>query len=122
MAKVFLDTNAFIDIVEKRGQIKLDDLKSHVIFISPLSFHIYCYVYKIDVQENAISLWLKKFTCVNLTKKILSHALNGPTPDLEDNIQLHSSAEAEADYFITRDKNLLEMKFFGKAEIANKMG
>lgn len=121
MAKVFLDTKTFIDIVGKRGQLSLDDLKSHAIYISPLSFHIYCYIYKIDVQKSPVSLWLKKFTCVNLTKSILTKALSGPTSDLEDNIQLHSSAEAEADYFITRDKNLLDMKFFGKAEIAGRI-
>ena len=44
-------------------------------------------------------------------------SLDGPTKDLEDNIQLHSAAKTEADFFLTNDKKLLKMKFFGKMRI-----
>lgn len=37
--------------------------------------------------------------------------------NLEDNIQLHSAAEAECDFFLTSDDKLLKIKFFGKTEI-----
>lgn len=43
--------------------------------------------------------------------------MEGPTKDLEDNIQLHSAAEAESDIFLTADKKLVDMKFFGKTQI-----
>lgn len=36
-----------------------------------------------------------EFAPIDLTELILENSLNGPTSDLEDNIQLHSAAEAE---------------------------
>ena len=54
-----------------------------------------------------------------LTDKILDLALEGPVDDLEDNIQLHSASEAECDVFLTNDKKLLKMKFFGKMRIVS---
>lgn len=36
--------------------------------------------------------------------------------------QLHSAAEAECDYFLTSDKKLLAMKFFGKTRIVSTLG
>jgi len=51
-----------------------------------------------------------------LTDKILDLALEGPVDDLEDNIQLHSASEAECDVFLTNDKRLLGIKFFGKTK------
>ena len=63
----------------------------------------------------------RKFETVKLNWNILEKALGGPTPDLEDNIQLHSCAEADCDYFLTNDKNILKMKFFGKARILSSL-
>lgn len=48
---------------------------------------------------------------------IAEKALVGPTSDFEDNVQLHSAAEAECDIFLTEDKKLSDMKFFGKVRI-----
>ena len=56
-----------------------------------------------------------------LDENVLKKSLEGPTADLEDNIQLHSAAESNCDYFLTNDKKLLNMKFFGKTEIVNKL-
>ena len=58
-----------------------------------------------------------KFQLVDFSEKILERALNNPTPDLEDNIQLHSAVEAECDIFLTGDQRLLNLKFFGKVQI-----
>lgn len=44
-----------------------------------------------------------------------------PTSDLEDNIQLHSAAEADCDYFLTSDKKLLAMIYFGKTKIVSTL-
>lgn len=59
----------------------------------------------------------EKFQFVDFSEKILERALNNPTTDLEDNIQLHSAADAECDLFLTSDKLILNLKFFGKTQI-----
>ena len=56
------------------------------------------------------------FQIVEFSDTILKRALEGPTPDFEDNVQLHSAAEAECDLFLSEDKKLLELKFFGKTQ------
>lgn len=97
MAKIFLDTNIFIDLVEGRGnKDTAQDLDGQKIYIS-------------------------QFEVVNLTKNIHNNSLDGPIPDLEDNIKLHSATETDCDYFLTNDEKLLKMKFFGKAKIVDKI-
>lgn len=118
MAKVFLDTNYFIDAIARKPEIKiLDFLKDYVVYISTLSFHIYCYTYKIKMPDKKVLAQRGKFQLTDFSDAILDRALNGPTGDLEDNVQLHSAAEAECDLFLTNDKRLLGLKFFGKARI-----
>ncbi len=120
MAKVFLDTNLFIDAVHRKPKnLILEKLVSHFVLISPLSVHIYCYTYKIKIPNEILGGQLKKFSLVDISGEIIQKSLEGPTADLEDNIQLHSSAEAECNYFLTNDKNLLKMKFFGKTQVVN---
>lgn len=122
MAKVYLDANTLIDLTEKRGNKNLALIFDQgEVYISPLSAHILFYSYKRKVPDTQATETLSHFHIVGLSKDILDHALEGPTPDLEDNIQLHSAAEAECDYFLTRDKNLLAMKFFGKARISTSL-
>lgn len=118
MAKVFLDTNYFIDAVERKPKKAiLESLKGHSLFISPLSVAIYCYLYKIKVPNKQLSIQLEEIQSINLSQKMAGDALLGPTPDYEDNIQLHSASEAECEYFLTNDKRLLKLKFFGKLKI-----
>ena len=116
MAKIFLDTNKVLDIALRRTQIK-EEIDEHQVFISPLSIHILCYAGKIKVPDNKVGSFVNEYRLVDLTWSILEKALGGPTNDLEDNIQLHSCAEENCDYFLTNDKNILKMKFFGKARI-----
>lgn len=61
------------------------------------------------------------FGIINLSSKILKQAMEGPTNDLEDNIQLYSAQRADCDYFLTNDKRLLKMTFFGKTKIVSKI-
>lgn len=118
MAKVFLDTNYFIDAVHRKPELQiLDQLLGHIPCVSTLSFHIYCYSYKIKIPNQKVISQKQKFQLVDFSGDILDKALTGPTKDLEDNVQLHSAAEAECDLFLTSDEKLLKMKFFGKAEI-----
>ena len=120
MARVYLDTNLYIDIT-KRAKEKLESLRSHLLFISPLSTHILFYTYKSKVPDQEANDMQEQLGIVPLTKYILNKALEGPTADLEDNIQLHSAAEAECDLFLTEDRKLLNMKFFGKMQIASNL-
>lgn len=120
MAKVFLDTNFFIDITI-RNKEKAKSLDGHKLFLSPLSYHIVYYAYHLKVPHQEINNSLLDLEIVDLNEKILGKAMIGPTKDLEDNIQLHSAAEAECDYFLTNDRRLLKMKFFGKTEISSSL-
>ncbi len=120
MARVFLDTNLYIDII-KRSKDKLEPLRKSLLFISPLSTHILFYTSKLRVPDQETNELQEQLGIVPLTKDILDKALEGPIKDLEDNIQLHSAAEAECDIFLTNDKQLLKMKFFGKTEIKSEL-
>lgn len=122
MAKVFLDTNYFIDAIHRAPEKQiLDTLEGNIVCVSTLSFHIYCYTFKIKIPNKKVDLQKEKFHLVDFSENILDKALEGPTSDLEDNIQLHSAAEAEADIFLTNDRGLLDLKFFGKMEIKESL-
>lgn len=58
---------------------------------------------------------------IPFTELIAQSALLGPVADFEDNVQLHSAASADCDFFLTSDKKLLDMKFFGKARIIQEL-
>ncbi|MDO8452727.1 MAG: hypothetical protein Q7S79_03160 [bacterium] len=116
MARIFLDTNFYIDIA-KRDKPKMESLRKELLFISPLSTHVLFYAQKLKVPDQEINELQSYFGIVHLTKEIHDRALEGPTNDFEDNIQLHSAVEADCDYFLTSDKGLLKLKFFGKAQI-----
>ncbi|HBL51729.1 MAG: hypothetical protein A3D24_04830 [Candidatus Blackburnbacteria bacterium RIFCSPHIGHO2_02_FULL_39_13] len=122
MARVFLDTNYFIDAIHRKPETKiLDSLKDHIVCASPLSFHIYCYIFKIKIPNKLASAQVKKFLLVDFSENILVKAASGPTKDFEDNVQLHSSAEGECDLLLTTDRKLLNLKFFGKAKIIQSL-
>lgn len=116
MARIFLDTNQYIDLTN-RAKEKWDRLRGNLLFISPLSTHILFYTRKLKVPDKEVNELQEQFGIVPLTRYILDKALEGPTKDLEDNIQLHNAAESECDFFLTEDKKLLDMKFFGKTQI-----
>lgn len=121
MEKVFLDVNVLIDLVEKRKELNPEDLSIYTVFISPLSVHILTYVTKQKVPSSKISDIIKPFYIVALDEDILNMALTGPTDDFEDNVHLHSAAEADSDLFLTSDQKLLKMKFFGKTKIKSSL-
>ena len=117
MARVFLDTNIFIDLFEKRkNQTTLYSSKEKL-FISPLSLHILLYVFKHKVPYLPLSDIEEIFTLITFDESLSYKALRGPTNDFEDNVQLHSAAAAECDFFLTADKKLLRMKYFGKTQM-----
>lgn len=120
MARIFLDTNLYIDVI-KRAKEKWEQLRENLLFISPLSTHILFYSSKLKIPDQEVNELQQQLGIVPLTKHILDRALEGPTKDLEDNIQLHSAAEAECDIFLTLDEKLLKLKFFGKTEINSSL-
>lgn len=83
--------------------------------------HIYCYIFKFNIKDIAIIAQIDKFQLVDFSDDVVLRAIQGPTSDFEDNVQLHSAANAECDAFLTEGKKLLEMKFFGKVKITNSI-
>ena len=117
MAKVFLDANYFIGIVNRAPEVDESILDKHQGFVSILSCHILFYINKINVPDDKMNSFISDFNLVEITNNILERALYGPTQDLEDNLQLQSAATADCDLFLTADKNLLNLKFFGKTRV-----
>lgn len=122
MAKVFLDANVIIDVTQGRGTTDLSSiLEQHSVYLSPLSVHILFYSNKIRVPSVKANIVISDFDIMDLSKKILDKSLEGPTADLEDNIQLHSAAEADCDVFLTSDRKLLALGYFGKTKISDHL-
>ena len=117
MAKVFLDTNAFIDTIGKRHPIEVDAILTHTLFVSPLSIHIYLYIYKDKMTQIQTSPGWEFLSFVEFSEEIMRAAITGPTSDFEDNVQLHSAVEAECDFFLTKDEKLVTLGYFGKTQI-----
>jgi|SRR5579885_1092876 len=121
MVKIFLDANYFIDAIHRKPERAiLESLRHTIMYISPLSVHIYCYISKIKIPDSRLFRQKDIFQIVDFSDDIVDRALQGPTSDFEDNVQLHCAAEAECDIFLTEDKRLLQMKFFGKVRIASE--
>ena len=121
MAKIFLDTNIFIDFVEKRGKNIEDKLGQHDLIISPLSIHILIYITKQKIPYDRLLKIINLFLIEDFNKEVSNKALSGPTNDFEDNVQLHSAVAADCDYFLTSDKQLFKLKFFGKTQIVSSL-
>lgn len=116
MEKVFLDTNIVIDLAY-RDKTKRNQLHGKMVYISPLSIHILCYIKHISLPDTYLEQFFNQFYIENLSGNLLALSLDGPTKDLEDNIQLQSALKAGCSYFFTEDKKLLKMKNFGKVKI-----
>ena len=121
MARVYFDANYFIDLVEKRKSVSLSQFAQHKLFLSPLSIHIYTYLYKIKIPNPKLLDIQAYFNFAEIDGLITSKSLSGPTKDFEDNLQLHSAAVFECDFFLTNDKTLLNFGFFGKTIISKSL-
>lgn len=108
MAKLFLDANCLIDLIENRDETLAQQLTGHQLVISALSIHILCYVGKHTMPSNLLDQAHSYFTTVSMNQEIATKSLQGPTPDFEDNVQLHSAQITQCDYFVTRDTKLLQ--------------
>lgn len=121
MARVFLDANFFIDLIEKKGKISFEKFKSHFLFLSILTLHIYIYLYKIKLPSKKLEKLVSFFNIVPLNEKVFTSSLKGPFADFEDNVQLHSASISECDFYLTGDKKILKLKYFGKTKISENL-
>jgi len=116
MAKIFLDTNVLVDYLERKN-ISISHLRGHKVAISPLSTHILFSISKNLVPQSLIAEALEQFSIVSFNQSVHDNSLIGPTSDFEDNVQLHSASNYNAAFFLTSDKQLCSMKFFGTMKI-----
>lgn len=108
MAKLFLDANCLIDMIENRDETLAQHLMNHQLVISALSIHILCYVGRHTMPVDLLNQALGYFTVVSMNQELTIKSLQGPTPDFEDNLQLHSALITQCDYFVSRDRKLLK--------------
>ncbi len=120
MATIFLDANVFLDVARKRTALTLQDFGDQILVISPLSIHIFFYLYKGKVPDLKIVDLCERFIFSPFSAAINHSAMEGPTADFEDNVQLHSAAAADCTLFLTRDKKLLATEYFGSMRIGSK--
>lgn len=121
MAKVFLDANIYIDFMENRDRLLVKELDGTDLFVSTLSIEIWMYVFKRIVPNSSLLEIFNIFNFVDYSSSIARKSVLGPTPDFEDNVQLHSASEANCDTFITKDLKLLKLGYFGKVHISNSL-
>lgn len=121
MASVFLDANVFIDAMEERREVDIEDFAGYSLVVSPVSVATLAYLYKYKIPEEKLSTQLSFYNFAELNERLVHFASEGPTADFEDNLQLHTAAAAECDLFLTRDEELLKLKFFGKMRILSAM-
>ena len=121
MAKIFIDTNILIDLITARSELNIEKIDFHDLYISALSIHIVAYVLKIQVPSEIFTHITNTTTTCDLSDKVCQLSAQGPTTDFEDNAQLHSAAITDCDYFLTNDKKLLNMIYFGKTKIIEKL-
>jgi predicted nucleic acid-binding protein len=122
MAKIFLDANVFIDFIEERkDSVSIEGFNKDTLFISALSLHILLYITKQKIPVTKLSQIINLFSVTSVNESVCQDALLGPTDDFEDNVQLHSAAAVECDSFLTRDKKLLALHFFGKMSIVSEI-
>ncbi len=117
MAKLFLDANCFIDLIEDRNSELIVFLEKHELAISVLSLHILIYVYKYKIPNKKLQLIPQRFEILPITKSISLDSLQEPTNDYEDNIQLQTAVKHGFDIFLTNDKAPLKLSEFRKIKI-----
>jgi predicted nucleic acid-binding protein len=121
MVNIYLDVNVLVDIIGER-KCNFDVMIGNSdTTISVLSVHILSYLLKKKIPDEIFEKIVGRFKLVDLDNSMVKKALRGPTSDFEDNVQLYSAVAGECDYFLTLDKKLLKMKYFGKMRICDRL-
>lgn len=121
MASIFLDANAFFDVVLQRRNVGELDVDKNRFCISVLTIHVFTYSAKKKVPNKKLDRALGMYQTIPLSRLVALKSLSGPTPDFEDNVQLHSAVEADCDLFLTNDTELLKLAYFGKIKIVGQI-
>ena len=121
MVKIFLDANVFYDLMEKRNKWDFGSLHEDILLVSVESVSIWLYIAKHKMPRESYVELFNQFNFLSFTDSIARKAFLGPTNDYEDNIQLHTAVESDADVFVTKDKNLLKMAIYGKVRIVDHL-
>lgn len=121
MAKIYLDANVFIDFIARNRVEATTILQGHHVFVSPLSLSIAFYILRKEISLKQLEEFSRYMELVSLTGEISELALQGPTSGYEDNVQLHSAVKADTDIFYTKDRELLNLKFFGKIRLLSPL-
>jgi predicted nucleic acid-binding protein len=121
MENIFVDVNVFIDIFGAREYGFAEMVDKKTLTVSALSFHVLMYILRLKVPNDEMEMYRENLLIVDLSKEIVKRAMVGPTDDFEDNVQLHSAVAGDCDFFLTLDKKLLKMKYFGKMIISNQI-
>lgn len=122
--RVYLDVNIMLDYVLGRKPGGLDAAsvvsiaqlnKMHLV-TSPNSF-VMCYFYVRKLKEkpehikHTLALIRQIIDCVDMNGQIVDAAISRKIPkDLEDGVQVEAAITAQAQVFITNDKQLRKMK------------
>jgi hypothetical protein len=121
MVNIFLDVNKLVELINGGDTESYEGLRGNRLVVSLLSWHIVCYLMRWKIPNKILKQLFSVLTSVEMDKIIVKKAMVGPTDDFEDNVQLHSAVVGDCDYFLTMDKKLLKMKYFGKMRISDRM-
>jgi len=86
-----------------------------------LPIHILCYVCKYKLPKKILTQIASPNNLSRTDTNLVLLASQDPTPDFEDNLQLHSAAHANCDIFLINDTALLKMTFFGKMRLSQNL-
>jgi len=117
MVKVYLDANILMDILTHRQEFDINSLGSNRPLTSTLSVSIAAYAAKITQPDKIFKDVIDQFDLIPLSVDIVYRSMRGPESDFEDNSQLNTASNVDADLFVTRDKALLKKGVFGKTQI-----
>ncbi|MBR2238205.1 MAG: PIN domain-containing protein [Prevotella sp.] len=123
---VFIDTNIFLDFIEKRPEgvteayaiFRLAAKKRITMLVSDLSIANMKYSTRKTITlpnfYKIIKLSRELFTIVPVGEKVVDHALEIETRDFEDALQYFSAEQAGADCIVTR--NIKDFDFSSTVE------
>lgn len=121
MIRVYLDVNILIDIFGKREPKRERVFEDNKVIVSVLSVHILAYILKWKIPNKRMEKFVRSVKLIDFDARLVNDAAFGPTDDFEDNIQLHSAVAGDCDVFLTADKRLLKMKYFGRMRVSDRI-
>lgn len=127
--KIFLDANIILDFTLQRdaGYDTAKKIVQNIIdkkfsaCITPAIVHIAGYYltkqHTATIAKKILLSLLDDITTIDTPYNIILQALRSNRLDIEDSLQYHSALHYNIDYFISRDKPLLNLKDQGKLPV-----